>query len=145
MNCYNMTTRWEFGHEVKIQISGQIYEWVTKHNANANDNIYAFVAPHDAYTCNHIHWASCRVCHLHAHMHLGSRLSLSCHLHGYPRACGLFTLILLFLLLALLSVPFPLPQLPEVCGKPAHSAKREYGLHRRVLPLQRLWPQGLRL
>ena len=52
----------------------KMYEWVTKYNANANDNIYAcvtlhdtnvndniyaFVAPHDAYTCNHIHWASC--------------------------------------------------------------------------------------
>ena len=33
----------------------KIYEWVTKHNANVNDNIYACVAPHDAYTCNHIH------------------------------------------------------------------------------------------
>ena len=29
-------------------------------------------------------------------MHLGSRMSLSCHLHGHPRACGLFTLILPF-------------------------------------------------
>ena len=29
-------------------------------------------------------------------MHLGSSLSLSCHLHGHPRACGLFTLILPF-------------------------------------------------
>ena len=48
----------------------KIYEWVTKHNANANDNMYACVtlhytnvkdiihdcvAPHDAHTCNHIH------------------------------------------------------------------------------------------
>ena len=29
-------------------------------------------------------------------MHFGSSLSLSCHLHGHPRACGLFTLILPF-------------------------------------------------
>ena len=29
-------------------------------------------------------------------MHLGSSLSLSCHFHGNPRVCGLFTLILLF-------------------------------------------------
>ena len=29
-------------------------------------------------------------------MHLGSSLSLSCHLHGHPRVCGLFTLILPF-------------------------------------------------
>ena len=29
-------------------------------------------------------------------MHLGSSLNLSCHLHGHPCACGLFTLILPF-------------------------------------------------
>ena len=48
----------------------KIYEWVTKHNVNANDymyacvtlhdtnvndNIYVCVALHNAYTCNHIH------------------------------------------------------------------------------------------
>ena len=32
-----------------------------------------------------------------------------------------------FLLLALPSAPFPLPQLPEVCGKPAQLLQREYG------------------
>ena len=47
-----------------------MYEWVTKHNANANDDVYACVtlhytnvnddihacvAPHDAHTCKHIH------------------------------------------------------------------------------------------
>ena len=52
----------------------KIYEWVTKHNSNANDDMYTCVthhdmnvndiihdcvAPHDAHTCNHIHWASC--------------------------------------------------------------------------------------
>ena len=93
----------------------KIYEWVTKHNVNANDDMYALhdtnvndnicacVALHNAYSCNHIHSASCAFfrlelsCfHLHAHMHLGSSLSLSCHLHGHPRVCGLFTLILPF-------------------------------------------------
>ena len=34
-----------------------------------------------------------------------------------------------FLLLALLSAPFPLLQLPEVCGKPAQLLQREYGLY----------------
>ena len=34
-----------------------------------------------------------------------------------------------FLLLALPSAPFPLPQLPEVCGKPAQLRQREYGLY----------------
>ena len=62
-----MDTKW------KIQKSGKsrmVYDLVTKHNANANDNIHACVtlhytdvndnihdcvAPHDAYTCNHFH------------------------------------------------------------------------------------------
>ena len=34
-----------------------------------------------------------------------------------------------FLLLAQHSAPFPLPQLPDVCGKPAQLLQREYGLH----------------
>ena len=42
-----------------------------------------------------------------------------------------------FLLLALPSAPFPLPQLPEVCGKPAQLLQREYGLYRRVLLLHK--------
>ena len=67
--------------------------------------------------------------HPHTHMHLGSSLSLSCHLHGHPRACGLFTLILPFYFLLYLPPLFPLPQLPEVCGKPAQLLQREYGLH----------------
>ena len=43
-----------------------------------------------------------------------------------------------FLFPALPSAPFLLPPDPEVRGKPAHSAEREYGLHRRVLPLHKL-------
>ena len=62
-------------------------------------------------------------------MHFGSSLSLSCHLHVHGHPCGLFTLVLLFPLLALPSAPFPLSQLPEVCGKPAQLLQREYGLH----------------
>ena len=50
-----------------------------------------------------------------------------------------------FLLHALPSVPFPLPQLPEVCGKPAQLLQREYGLYRRVQPLHRKRVQGPRL
>ena len=34
-----------------------------------------------------------------------------------------------FPLLALPSAPFPRPQLPEVCGKPAQLLQREYGLY----------------
>ena len=32
---------------------------VELHDTDTNDNIYDCVAPHDAYTCNHFHWASC--------------------------------------------------------------------------------------
>ena len=82
---------------------------MTKHNANANDDIYACVtlqdtnvndiihdcvAPHDAHTC--ILSGRLLCLHLHTQMHLGSSLSLSCHLHGHPCVCGLFTLILPF-------------------------------------------------
>ena len=74
--------------------SGQTYEWVTKHNANANDDMYACVtlhdtnvnddihacvAPQDAHTLqphplsnvhNSLVVLSCL--HLHTHMHFGS-------------------------------------------------------------------------
>ena len=43
-----------------------------------------------------------------------------------------------FLHLALPFASYPLPQVPEVCGKPAQLRQREYGRHRRVLPLHRL-------
>ena len=39
-------------------------------------------------------------------MHFGSSLSLSCHLHGHPRVCGLFTLILPFYFLLYLPLLF---------------------------------------
>ena len=66
MNCYSMIARLEFGHEVENSGKWKICGLVTKHNANANDNMYACVelhdtdtndniyycvAPHDAYTC----------------------------------------------------------------------------------------------
>ena len=43
--------------------------------------------------------SKCCLVFIRTHMHCGSSLSLSCHLHGHPRACGLFTLILPFYLL----------------------------------------------
>ena len=117
MNCYSITTRWEFGHEVKNPEKWKICEWVTKHNANANDDMYACVtlhdtnvndiihdcvAPHDAHTCNHIHWASC------AFSQVGCRVFIFTHtctlaqvwvFHVISMAihvCGLFTLIFPF-------------------------------------------------
>ena len=117
----------------------KIYEWVTKHNANANDNIHVCVtldhtdvndnihdclAPHDAYTCNHIQLSVVRTflgcvdssSRTHAlwlkfESFMSSPWPSTCvrSLHHDPP----------FLLLALPSAPFLLPQLLEVCGKPA--------------------------
>ena len=57
--------------------------------------------------------------HPHAHMHFVSSLSLSCP-SPWPSTCvRSLHLDPPFLLVALPSAPFPLPQLPEVCGKPA--------------------------
>ena len=117
MNWNSMTTM-RIWTRCKKSEKWKIYDWVTQQNANANDdihacvtlhytdvndNIYACGAPHDAYTCNHLHWASCALSqvvlsclHLHAHMHLGSSLSLSISIHGHLHVCGLFTLILPF-------------------------------------------------
>ena len=77
---------------------------MTLHDTDVNDNIHDCVAPHDAYTCNHFHWASCAFSqsayfclHLHAHLHFGSScLSPSLHLHVHGHLCVLFDLTLLF-------------------------------------------------
>ena len=67
--------------------------------------------------------------HLHAHMHLGSSLE-SFMSSPWPSTCvRSLHLDPPFLFLALPSAPFPLPQLPEVCGKPAQLLQREYGIH----------------
>ena len=60
-------------------------------------------------------------------------LSLSSHPHGHLSVSPRLDSPSLFP--ALPHVHYLLPTVPEVRGKPAHSAKREYGLHRRVLPL----------
>ena len=65
-------------------------------------------------------------------------LVLSRHLHSNVHVSGSPRLDSPFLFPALPHVPYLLPPVPEVRGKPAHSAKREYGLTRRVLPLHRL-------
>ena len=79
-----------------------MYAEMTLDDTNVNDNIHACVAPHDAYTCNHFHWAACAFSQvgcrvfIFTHMHLGSSLSLSYHLHGHRCVCSLFTMILPF-------------------------------------------------
>ena len=85
-----------------------IHACVTLHNTDVNDNIYDCVAPHDAYTTDYFHCASCTFSQLvlshiiRTQMHRGSsskslRHSPHLHVHGHP--CVLFTLILPFYLL----------------------------------------------
>ena len=122
----------------------KIYNWVTKHNAKANDNIYACVTLHNAHTCNHIHWASC------AFSQVGCRVFILTHTctlaqvwvfhvtHTWPSMCvRSLHLDPHCLLLALPSALFPLPQLHEVCGKPAQLLQRECGRLWRAPPLHR--------
>ena len=62
-------------------------------------------------------------------------MSLSHHQHGHLHVSVSPRLDSPFLFPAFPHVPYLLPPVPEVRGKLAHSAEREYGLHRRVLPL----------
>ena len=105
-----------------------MYEWVTEHNANANDDIHACVALHDAHTYEHIHWASCAFSQVVLSFISANTRTVAqaqdvlrhwLHPHGHPRVCGLFALILPFYFLLYLPPFFLLPQLHEVHGKPA--------------------------
>ena len=105
-----------------------IHACVTLHDTDVNDNIYDCVALHDAYTTStERERAFPLVCQRsvvshHSHTHRGSSsicLRLSCHPHVYGHLCVLFTLILPFYFPALPSASFLLPPVPEVCGKPA--------------------------
>ena len=152
----NLDTKW------KIQKSGKsriVYGLVTTHNADANDNIHACVilhdadvndnindcvALHDAYTTDHFHWTWARIVssvHIvvshHLHTHRGSRrLSLLTSSTCAWSSVRSLHLDSPFLFPALPHVPYLLPPVPEARGKPAQLRQREYGLHRRVLPLQ---------
>ena len=135
-------------HDNKMRIWTQngktkiMYEWVTKHNVNANDEMYACVtlhdtnvndiihdcvAPHDAHTCNPhplsivrtfsgslVVFSSSRT---HA---LGLKMFAPLPSSTWSSTC-VWSLHFdsPFLLLALPSAPFPLPQLHEFYGKPA--------------------------
>ena len=121
------------------------YDCLVLHDTDTTDNIHHCVALHDANTNDHFHWhphkrsahslVCCAVSH-HLHTQRGSSVwVLSCHLHSHVHVSVSPHLDSPFLFLALLHVPYLLPPVPEVRGKPAHSAKREYGLHRRVLTL----------
>ena len=146
MNCYSMTARWEFGHEVKNPEKWKIYEWVTTHNANANDDMYTCVtlhdtnvndiihdcvAPHDAHTCNHIHWASC------AFSQVGCRVFIFTHTCTLAQVWVFHAISMAIHVCAVSSPwsslstscsttppPFPLPQQHEVYGKPAQLLQR---------------------
>ena len=131
-------------------VNDNIHDCVTLHDADVNDNIHDCVALHDAWTD---HWplpltsimlerawsarivsfSSCPQCHIICTRTAAQVLSLSCHLHGRLHVSVSLHLDSPFLFLALPHVPYL-----EFPGKPAHSAKRECGLHRRVLLLHRL-------
>ena len=135
MNCYSMTTRWEFGHEVekpKLCTSG--WQSTTRmpmtkcmlawHSTIRTSMTSSMIEWHDALTTVHIHWAQCTL----------SRVVLS------SSSCGLFALILPFYFLLYLPSPFPLPQPHEVYGKLAQLLRWGCGrlwrpppLHRRVV------------
>ena len=127
-----------------------------KHNANANENIYAFLETP---------W------HGHQWQHLWLRGTARC-IHSWPFPLNVVRILSGCLVLSssahthVLSLKFEfsmssawssvrslqnlpstslLPQLLEVCGKHAQLLQREYGLQWRVLPFHRLWAQGPRL
>ena len=162
MNCYRMTTRWEFGHEVKIKKSGNL--WVG--DKAQRECQWRHVCLRDTPRYERQWQHSClrgtsQCAHLQPHLLSVVRILLgsvvvfsSSRTHGlwlkfesfmsspWPSTCVRSHLDPPFLLLALLSTPFPLPQLHEVCGRPAQLLQRECGLYWLVLPLHRLWAQG---
>ena len=78
------------------------------------------------------------------HTHCGSGVWVpSLHPHGHLHVGVSPRLDSPFLFPALPHVPYLLPPVPEVRGKPAHSAKREYGLHRRVSLSTPVWPSRI--
>ena len=150
MNCYSMTTMRIWARSKKPE-KWKIYEWVTQHNANANDDIHACVTLH--YTdVNDTHLSlrgTARCVHLQPHplsvvrtfsgsvvVSSSSRTHApwlkfeSFHLHPWSSSCVQSVhLDSPFLLLALPSPLFPLLQLLEVCGKPAQLLQGGCRLH----------------
>ena len=101
-----------------------IHDCVTLHNTNVNDIIHDCVALHNAHTCKHIHWASCALSQVGCCVFIFSHalwLKFESFMSSpWPSMCvRSLHLDPPFLLLALPSAPFPLPQLHEVYGKPA--------------------------
>ena len=151
MNCCSMTTMRIWARSKKPE-KWNYFKWVTKHNTDANDNMYdcvtlhdtnvndhihACVAPHDAHSTDHIHWASCAVSQvvfsfISAHTRTVAQdvwvphpISIVIHVRSLRLDSP-------FLLLALPSAPFPLPRLHEVYGKPAQLRQGGCGLHWQV-------------
>ena len=161
MNCYSMITRWEFGHKVEILWLGDKAQ-----RERQWQHLCLRGSPWHGHQWQHL-WLRGTAQSIHhwplplsvVRILAGSVvLSSSAHPHApWPKfesfmsspcawsSVRSFHFDPPFLFLALLSAPFPLPQLREVCGKPAQLLQREYGLHRRVLPFHRLWAQGPRL
>ena len=130
-----IVTAWEQDENLDTKWKNQImYEWVTIHIENANDNMYACVTLHDTNVNDDIHvaWPSNTSTECRAHFLGGVVVSSSSHTHAlwlkfesfipspWPSMCvRSLHLDPPFLLLAPPSTPFPLPQLHVVYGKPA--------------------------
>ena len=99
----------------------------TLHNTNVNDIIHDCVALHNAHTCKTHPLSVVRILsgrllclHLHLHTHALWLKFESFMPSPWPSMCvRSLHLDPPFLLLALPSAPFPLPQLHEVYGEPA--------------------------
>ena len=126
MNCYSMTTRWEFGHEVekpKLCTSG--WQSTTRmpmttcmlawHSTIRTSMTSSMLAWHFTMRTPATTSTECRAHFLgsvvvssssHTHMHRGSSLRHSSHLHIHVHVCGLFTLILPFYFLLHLPLLF---------------------------------------
>ena len=116
-----------------------IYDCVVLHDADTNDNIHDCVALHDANTndttSTDTHMSVARIvssvaqCHIICTRTVAQVMSLLLHPHGHGHLSVSPHLDSPFLFPALPHAPFLLPPAPEVRRQPVHSAQRECGVY----------------
>ena len=115
MNCYSMTTRWEFGHQVeeprlctsgwqsttRMPMTTCMLAWHSTIRTSMTSSKVHVCEDEDTTTLSERmrttlsgSGSSCALCEV--PRQLGSSMSLSCHLHVHGHLCGLFTLIFPF-------------------------------------------------